>query len=42
MAFLNYRNINKWPRPITERKRAEIEHQRLIELEETLRQIQKM
>jgi len=29
-------------RDITERKRAEIEHQRLIELEETLRQIQKM
>ena len=29
-------------RDITERKRAEIEHQRLIELEDTLRQIQKM
>lgn len=29
-------------RDITERKRAEIEHERLIELEETLRQIQKM
>ena len=29
-------------RDITERKRAEIEHERLVELEETLRQIQKM
>src|SRR5262249_26793389 len=29
-------------RDITERKRAEIEHQRLIELEDTLHQIQKM
>src|SRR5436305_469933 len=29
-------------RDITERKRAEIAHERLIELEETLRRIQKM